>query len=144
MTSIMRDDYIKKDLFGYLYNAKFPPTENSCKNNLYHGYRTPAQECLFYDFAALGYDLMITYHGKAYYFMVDEDCVWLSDEKFTAMYERFLNGNDVLEHFCIDGTPLFQLVDEFRAYVAVLRDSGLIAAEGKHKRLPKGLLSSAT
>ncbi|HBC21658.1 MAG TPA: hypothetical protein DC009_06190 [Porphyromonadaceae bacterium] len=112
MTSIMRDDYIKKDLFGYLYNAKFPPTENSCKNNLYHGYRTPAQECLFYDFAALGYDLMITYHGKAYYFMVDEDCVWLSDEKFTAMYERFLNGNDVLEHFCIDGTPLFQLVDE--------------------------------
>lgn len=32
-------------------------------NEKYHGYDTPAQECLFYDFAVLGYDLMIKYHG---------------------------------------------------------------------------------
>lgn len=111
---MFKDKYIRKDLAGYAFNGKFPP--NDSQNNMYHGYRTPAQECLFYDFAVLGYDLKIRYHDKAYYFMVDDDCVWLSDEKFTAMIRRFSNGNDVLENFKIDGKPLWQLADELDEY----------------------------
>lgn len=42
----------------------------------------------FYDFAVQGYDLKIKYKGQSYYFMVDIDCVWLSDESFTAMDQK--------------------------------------------------------
>jgi hypothetical protein len=93
---------------GFAFNAKFPPYDS---DGLYHGYKTPAQECLFYDFAVQGYDLKIKYKGQSYYFMVDTECVWLSDENFTAKVQKFANGNDVLEHFCIEGTPLCKLVD---------------------------------
>ncbi len=48
--------------------------------------------------------------------MVDTDCVWLSDENFTATIQKFANGNDVLEHFCIEGTPLCKLVDKLDEY----------------------------
>lgn len=106
----MKDPSIKTDLSGYPYNSKFPPVCDK-KGYSYHGYKTPAQECLFYDFAVLGYDLMIQYKSQKYYFMVDTDCVWLSDEVFTAMIQRFENGNDALEHFVIDGKPLYELVD---------------------------------
>lgn len=110
---MIKDEFIKNDLAGYAFNSKFPP---NCKGGLYHGYKTPSQECLFYDFAALGYDLMIKYKGVSYYFMVDEDCVWLSDKTFTEMRQRFANGNDVLEHFCLDGIPLCKLVDKLDDY----------------------------
>ncbi len=94
-------------------DPKFPP---NCNDSLYHGYKTPAQECLFYDFAVQGYDLMVKYKGLSYFFMVDTDCVWLSDENFTATVRKFANGNDVLEHFCIEGTPLCKLVDYLDEY----------------------------
>ena len=84
--------------------------------DLYHGYDTPAQECLFYDFAVLGYDLMVKYHGKSYYFMVDDNCVWLSDSNFCEMKQKFKNGNDVLEHFMIEGKPLISIVDDLEDY----------------------------
>lgn len=71
---------------------------------------------MFYDFAVQGFDLMIKYKGVSYYFMVDTDCVWLSDANFTAMKKRFENGNDALEHFCIDGIPLYKIVDELDEY----------------------------
>lgn len=48
--------------------------------------------------------------------MVDTDGVWLSDEKFTATIQKFASGNDVLEHFCIDGVPLCELVDNLDEY----------------------------
>ncbi|MDR4931314.1 hypothetical protein [Segatella bryantii] len=50
----------------------------------HHGYKTDKEETLFYDFAVQGYDLMISYQDKFYYFMVDDDGVWLSDDAFTA------------------------------------------------------------
>ena len=112
---MMNDDFIKKDLCGYAFNAKFPPDSND-KRNLYHGYKTPARECLFYDFAVQGYDLRIKYRGKSYYFMVDTDCVWLSDKDFTAMVQKFANGNDVLEHFKLDGQPLYKVVEELEDF----------------------------
>ena len=98
---------------GFAFNGKFPP---GVSDSLYHGYKTPAQECLFYDFAVQGYDLMVKYKGVSYYFMVDTDWVWLSDENFTATVRKFDNGNDVLEHFCIDGVPLYKLVDKLDEY----------------------------
>lgn len=108
-----KDSYIRTDICGFAYNGNFPPNSNE---RLYHGYKTPAQECLFYDFAVQGYDLMIKYKGLPYYFMVDTDCVWLSDEHFSATVRKFANGNDVLEHFCIEGTPLCKLVDNLDEY----------------------------
>ncbi len=59
---------------------------------------------------------MVKYKGLSYFFMVDTDCVWLSDENFTATVRKFANGNDVLEHFCIEGTPLCKLVDNLDDY----------------------------
>lgn len=106
--------YVKRDLADYPYNAKYPPTNPS--SNKYHGYGTAARECLFYDFAVLGYDLMVKYHGRTYYFMTDTDCVWLSNENFTAMIERYKDGNDLLEHFLIEGTPLIRLIDQLEEY----------------------------
>lgn len=113
---MLKDPYIRKDLAGYYFNGKFPPAENTADGRKYHGYKTPAQECLFYDFAVLGYDLKFMFQGKWYYFMVDDDCVWLSDESFTAMTKKFDSGNDVLLHFRIGGKPLCKLVDELEEY----------------------------
>lgn len=110
---MIKDPYIRTDICGFAFNGKFPPNSN---DSLYHGYKTPAQECLFYDFAVQGYDLMIKYKGQSYFFMVDTDCVWLSDETFSATVQKFANGNDALEHFCIEGTPLCKLVDNLDEY----------------------------
>lgn len=111
-----KDNDIKFDLAGYPYNGKYPP---NCPGSQYNGYKTPAEECLFYDFAVLGYDLMIKYQGLSYYFMVDEDCVWLSDEKFTAKKQKFSNANEALETFMIGNQPIVLLIeqlDEFEIY----------------------------
>lgn len=43
------------DMADYPFNAKFPP-KNRRNGDLYHGYDTTAEECLFYDFAVQGYD----------------------------------------------------------------------------------------
>lgn len=55
---------------------------------------------------------MISYQDKFYYFMVDDDGVRLSDDAFTAKITRFESGNDVLEHFLIDGKPLIKMIDK--------------------------------
>ncbi len=115
----MNDSYILNDLAGYPYNGKYPPKGNVKNGNMYHGYDTPVQECLFYDFAVLGYDLKIKYHNLYYYFMVDDDCVWLSDSSFCAMRQKFKNGNDVLKHFLIDGKALVNIIDKLDEYEAV-------------------------
>lgn len=112
----MAKPYILYDLAGYPFNGKYPPKGNAKNGNLYHGYDTPAQECLFYDFAVLGYDLMVRYHGKSYYFMVDDGCVWLSDKTFCEMRRKFRDCNDVLEKFNIEGKPLKDIVDELDDY----------------------------
>ncbi len=108
-------DYIMYDLAGYPYNGKYPPKDNA-KSNIYHGYKSPAEECVFYDFAVMGYDLMIKYHGVYYYFMVDTDCVWLSDKNFTAQIKRFSNANEVIEKFEIEHVPLINLINELEEF----------------------------
>lgn len=112
---MINNSSIQKDLLGYAFNGKFPPKFND-KNNLYHGYETPAQECLFYDFAVQGYNLKIKYKGQSYYFMVDTDCVWLSDETFTETIQKFANGNEALLNFCINDIPLYKLVDDLEEF----------------------------
>ena len=108
-------DYIMYDLAGYPYNGKYPPKDNA-KNNLYYGYESPAEECVFYDFAVMGYDLKIKYHGVYHYFMVDTDCVWLSDKNFTAQIKRFSNANEVIEKFEIEHVPLINLINELEEF----------------------------
>lgn len=105
---MIKDTSITLDLSGYPFNSKYPPRGNKSQ---YHGYDNANQECVFYDFAVMGYDLKITYQGKSYYFMVDEDCVWLSDEIFSAQLQRFANGNDVIENFLIGDQKLLDIID---------------------------------
>ena len=99
------------DLYGNRYNGVYPP-EYKYNGDAHHGYKTDKEETLFYDFAVQGYDLMISYQDKFYYFMVDDDGVRLSDDAFTAKITRFESGNDVLEHFLIDGKPLIKMIDK--------------------------------
>ena len=108
-----KESYILYDFAGYPFNGKYPPCS---KKSLYHGYETAAQECLFYDFAVLGYDLKIKYNGLYYYFMVDEDSVWLTDETFCEQRQQFQSGNDVLESFMIDGKRLKDVIDELEEF----------------------------
>lgn len=112
---MIKDTYIKTDLLGYRYNSMFPPNSHKSRN-LYHGYKAPSQECLFYDFAVQGFDLMIQYKDQKYYFMVDTNCVWLSDESFSKMTQRFNTANEVLCNFKINGIPLYQLVDKLEDF----------------------------
>lgn len=112
MSESDNQDVVGRDLMGYPYNKKYPPTDTS-KGNLYHGYSDSFRETLFYDFAVLGYDLEFSYRGRAYHVMSDrENGVWLSDSKYTAKLEHFANGNDFLENFKIDGRRLIDLIDQ--------------------------------
>ena len=105
------DNAIEKDLFGYPFNAKYPPCPEKYGNR-YHGYATDARETLFYNFAVQGYDLRFRYHGKWYYFMSEADHVARCDEAFWNEYERFPSANAMIEQFEIDGKKLLDIIDE--------------------------------
>lgn len=102
-------DYIKDDLAGYPFNAKYPP--NYEKNGgLYHGYKNNSEETFYYDFAVQRYDLRFSYNGKEYYFLSEQDYAAQCDEHFTNEIRRFKDGNAVLEEFEIDGKKLIDLI----------------------------------
>lgn len=103
------EPYIKRTTEGSWHNATYPPTLPLNKG--YGGYETAVRECVFHDFAVLHYDLWVVYKGENYYFMVDNDCVWLSDEHFEKKLRRFHNCNEVLELFTIDGQRLVDIID---------------------------------
>jgi YHS domain-containing protein len=105
------NDYIRKDLAGYWYNAKYMP-DFSHNGSLYNGYRNNIEEVLFYEFAVQGYDMAFTYKGKRYYFLSEPDYVAFSDENFTEEYQRFEDGNTALEQFKIDGKSIVQIIEE--------------------------------
>ena len=104
-----KEDYVRKDLAGRWFNAKYPP-DFKTNGDKYDGYKTGNEEVLFYDFAVLGYDMAFSYKGKRYYFLSDPEYVALTDESFIKEYERFDNGNAALEQFLIDGKPIVKLV----------------------------------
>lgn len=105
----MAYEYIKTDIKGYPYNDKYPP--NYSKNGgIYHGYRNNSEETFFYDFAVQRYDLRFTWEGDEYYFLSSEDYAAQCDETFTNEFRRFIDGNDVLERFTINGIRLLDLV----------------------------------
>ena len=109
--NMARKDYVKKDLAGYWFNAKYMP-DYSRNGGLYNGYKNSVEEILFFDFAVQGYDLGFTYKGKRYYFLSESDYVALSDEHFTEEYQRFEDGNSTLEQFRIDGKSIIELIDQ--------------------------------
>ena len=112
------EDYVKIDLAGYPYNAKYEP-DYKRYGSLHHGYRTDVEETLFYDFAVQRYDLSFRYNGNAYYFVSSKDHVALCDENFTKEFQRFDSGNDVLELFQISGKPLIDLINELEEVEAI-------------------------
>lgn len=105
----MAYEYVKTDLAGYPFNAKYPPDYEK-NGGLYHGYRNDVKETFIYDFAVQRYDLRFSYKGKSYYFLSFCDHVSLSDETFNAELELFKDGNDPLENFKIEGKTLLSLI----------------------------------
>lgn len=106
-------DYIRYDLAGYPFNYKYPPKKD-CNGGMYHGYRNDIEETFFYDFAVQRYDLRFSYNGKVYYFLCSESYVAQCDETFTKEFERYRDGNDMLERFTIDGVRLLDLISEIQ------------------------------
>lgn len=111
-------DYIRNDLAGYPYNYKYPPVEN-CKNGIYHGYRNNTEETFFYDFAVQRYDLRFCYEGKEYYFLSCEDYAAQCDSTYTHELCKYVDGNDVLERFSINGVRLLDLIQQITDVEAI-------------------------
>lgn len=111
-------DYIHLDLAGYPFNYKYPPSENH-NGGIYHGYRNNTEETFFYDFAVQRYDLRFTYEGNVYYFLSAEEYAAQCDETFSTEFCRFVDGNDVLEHFTINGTRLLDLIPYIKDVEAI-------------------------
>lgn len=106
-----RKDYVKIDLAGYPFNWKYPPNYE-INGTMYHGYKDAVEETFFYDFAVQGYDLRFLYQDKWYFFMSDDEYVALTDDNFTYEYQRFEDGNAVLEQFCINGIRLLDILHD--------------------------------
>lgn len=102
-------DYIRLDKAGYPFNHKYPPTNNS-NVGFFHGYSNNAEDTFFYDFAVQRYDLRFSYEGNEYYFLSCEEYAAQCDETFTNEFCRYIDGNDVLERFTIEGIPLLNLI----------------------------------
>lgn len=111
-------DYIRCDLAGYPFNSKYPPTEN-CKSGIFHGYRNNIEETFFYDFAVQQYDLRFCYEGKEYYFLCEEGYAAQCDSTFSNEICRYVDGNDVLEQFTINGVRLLDLIPQITDVEAV-------------------------
>lgn len=106
-------DYIRYDFAGYPFNYKYPPTEN-VNGGIYHGYRNNTEETFFYDFAVQRYDLRFSYNGKEYYFLSTDSYAVQCDETFTNEFCRYIDGNDVIERFTMDGVRLLDLISEIQ------------------------------
>lgn len=109
----MAYEYIKFNKAGYPFNEKHLP-DYANNGNVYHGYRNNTEETFFYDFAVQRYDLRFSYHGKEYYFLSTDSYAAQCDETFTNEICRYIDGNDVLEHFTIDGARLLDLINEIQ------------------------------
>ena len=103
--------YIAYDLYGYPYNAKYPPENNDTTADE-HGYKTDAQDTFFHFFAVWGYDVSFKYKGKPYYLLYEWDHAAVCDEHFTKEYQVYSDPNTLMEKFTIDGRPLIELIDE--------------------------------
>lgn len=114
----MAYDYIQTDLAGYPFNSKYPPDYDK-NGGWYHGYRNDTEETLLYDFAVQRYDLRFTYKGIAYHFLSCENYAALCDEFFCNEKQRFVDGNDVLENFLIDGNNILSIIDQLEEVEAV-------------------------
>ncbi len=103
-------DYEGLDLFGYRYNKKYPPNKEKFGER-FEGYATKGEGVLLYDFAVMGYDAEIAYHGRKYH-LLNADGAFLSDEHYTAKYEEFDNPMDLIENLKIEGKPLISILKE--------------------------------
>lgn len=111
-------DYIRLDLAGYPFNYKYPPSGNY-NGGIYHGYRNNTEETFFYDFAVQKYDLRFCLEGKEYYFMSGDSYVAQCDSTFTHEQCRYVDGNDMLERFTINGIRLLDLIPQITDVEAV-------------------------
>ena len=104
--------YIGRDIFGYPYNRKYPPNIKKYGAH-YSGYRTFQQECFFYDYIVLNYDVRFKYNGVNYYIVNwgEDDCARM-DETLKIQYEVFHNPIDLIENLQIEGHKLIDIMND--------------------------------
>lgn len=104
---------LAQDMFGYWYNAKYPPRPD-LYGNKYDGYKTDAQSVFFYTFAVQQYDIAFTFKGVSYYIGFFDGKACFCRKPFDDPYLSFPSGNALLEKFEIEGTPLIQLLEDLQ------------------------------
>lgn len=102
---------IARDLMGNPYNAKYPPNYD-LYGHTYDGYKSWNQSAFFLSFVVEYYDLEFSYKGKTYYIGFDEGKACFFRTPFDDPYLNYPSGNELLEQFTIEGTPLINLIDE--------------------------------
>lgn len=93
---------------------KSSPPDYETNGSVFHGYRNNTEETFFYDFAVQRYDLRFSYNGKEYYFLSTDSYAAQCDDTFLNEICRYIDGNDVLEQFSIDGIRLLDLINEIQ------------------------------
>ena len=105
---------VGKDLLGYPYNIKYPPTPEKF-GNTYHGYQNWNREVFFYEFAVQGYDVTFAYKGTKFFLIADAEHYCTCDDMHFSPSENsifFANGNELIEQLDIDGHKLIDIIDD--------------------------------
>lgn len=105
--------YIGKNIFGFRYNAAYPPNFEKY-GEVYGGYANNARQVLLYDFAVQGYDVEFKYNGETYHLLYEPDHAALCDENYTEEYETFANPIDLVENLQINGHRLIDIIDDIK------------------------------
>jgi hypothetical protein len=102
----------------YPVNKVFPPDFEKYGTK-YNGYKNGDIEVVLYDFAAVGYDLELTYKGKTYFFQQHYQqgvcqCFGAKDGRFSGPYgPYFKDANDLIQNFVLDdGKHIIDVLDE--------------------------------
>lgn len=103
-------DYIGKDLGGFAYNTKYPPTA-PCANAPFLGYSNWNREVLFFEFAVQGYDVSFNFEGETYYLIYDEDGAGRCRVPFHDIIEKFESPNALIEQMDVGGKKLIDVID---------------------------------
>lgn len=102
----------------YPVNEVFPPDFEKYGTK-YNGYKNGDIEVILYDFAAVGYDLELTYKGKTYCFQNDitgtYQCFGQENSSiFSGPYgPLYKDANDLLQNFVLDdGKHIIDVLDD--------------------------------
>lgn len=112
-----------RGLYGSPFCEKYPPDFSCCKNE-FRGYASANHKAILYLFLVCRDDLAFSYHGKRYYFLVEDFYVARCDENFKEEYEKFPSGLAMIETFEIERKKLVDIIGELEDVVCKPYDDG--------------------